>query len=108
MTRPQKYFYKLCMHLTDPEQVAAFNSKFFLQGFLCDYRKNKDSLTFIEDQRDRMRKYDSKVWATALLQAEQTPVVDMAPAAVENPPTLPPRPQSTSLPTNPSIMHPSE
>ena len=32
----------------------------------------------------------------------------MAPAAVANPPTLPPRPQSTSLPTNPSIMHPSE
>ena len=47
-------------------------------------------------------KYDSKVWATALLRAEQTPVVDTAPAAVANPPTLPPRPQSTSLPANPS------
>src|SRR6266446_3899762 len=78
MMRSQKFFYKLCMRLTDPSQIAAFNRNFFLHGFMRDYRKKKDSPTFLEDQRERMRKYDNKIWANSLVRAETTPVVDPA------------------------------
>ena len=56
----KKKFYKLCMRFTDQERVAAFNTTFFLHSFLRDYRKDRSSPTFLDDQRRRMRKFDAK------------------------------------------------
>jgi len=56
----KKKFYKICMRYTDPERVAAFNSNLFLHNFLREYRKNKTSPTFLDDQRERLIKFDKK------------------------------------------------
>ncbi|KAF8816600.1 hypothetical protein BYT27DRAFT_7248037 [Phlegmacium glaucopus] len=60
-----KMFYKTCMRLTDPAQMAAFNTSYFLHGFMRDFRKAKDSATFLEDQQRCVRKYDVKCGAAA-------------------------------------------
>lgn len=54
-----KQFYSACQHQTFPESVAAFNAPFFMHGFLSDFRKSKDSPTFLEDQRRRLAEYDA-------------------------------------------------
>lgn len=53
-------FYKTCLGLTGPDEIAAFNTAFFLHGFVRDFRKKKDTPDFIEDQRRRLKKFDAK------------------------------------------------
>ncbi|KAF8811547.1 hypothetical protein BYT27DRAFT_7252644 [Phlegmacium glaucopus] len=54
-----KNLYNNCMDLKDPEQKAAFEGPYFLHRFICDYRKNKDSPTFLEDKWCAVARYNA-------------------------------------------------
>ena len=46
----QKQFYKDCNNLTEPVQVAVFNASIFFHRFICQYKHNKNSPSFLGEQ----------------------------------------------------------
>jgi hypothetical protein len=56
----QKKFYSECVALTAPQHVAAFKESLFLHRFIGDFRLNKNSPTFLADQRIKLATYDAR------------------------------------------------
>lgn len=84
--------------MKDPEQSAAFNAKFFLHGFMRDFRINKDSPSpsFLDDQRRKVKKFDAKKGAASLKNAADSnahlsslPISTPVPPAIPAPPVFP-------------------
>ena len=87
------------MRLKNVDQLAAFNTNFFLHGFLRDFRKKRDSPTFLDDQRDRLRKFDHRVWSSHAATIE--------PPSATSAPSVPATITPPSAPSGPSVFTPS-
>lgn len=100
--------------MKDPALSAAFNAKFFVHGFMRDYRTNRNSPTFLEDQRRRLKKHDARIWAASLTQVpipadKISPSLSSVPipAPASSVPRAVPAPPAFSAPAPSTLITPS-
>lgn len=90
----QKKIYRDCAILTVPEQVAAFKASIFLHSFIRAFKLNKDSPTFLGDQRLQLALYDAKKTLPVTRTVHEIAAPARGPSEVI--PAAPPRPLSPS------------